>query len=101
MIWKWNLLRKKRLNLALRSSKMIYTFKEILEMHGSLIDELRKLAPADEKENDAYFLGARVVLFKLFEKGEASKIVQAASYDELIDYVLTPPKKVDMTFFEE
>ncbi len=67
---------------------MIYTFKEILEMHGSLIYELRRNAPADEKENDAYFLGARAVLFELFEKGEASKIVQAASYDELIDYHL-------------
>lgn len=80
---------------------MIYTFKEILEKHGSLIYELRRNAPVDEKENYAYFLGVRAVLFELFEKGEARKIAEAASRDELIDYVLTPPKKVDMTFFEE
>ena len=38
---------------------MIYTFKEILEMHGSLIDELRRSAPSDEKERDAYFVGVQ------------------------------------------
>lgn len=38
---------------------MIYTFKEILEMHGSLIYELRRNAPSD-----------------------------AASDDELVDYIL-------------
>jgi len=67
---------------------MIYTFKEILEKHGSLIAELKKVAPADEKENYAYFLGASVVLHELFEKGEARKIFEAASSDELIDYSL-------------
>ena len=46
---------------------MIYTFKEILEMHGSLIYELRRNAPSDEKERYAYFLGVRAVLFELFE----------------------------------
>lgn len=79
---------------------MIYTFKEIVAKHGNLIYELRRNAPTDEKENYAYFLGARAVLFELFEKGEASKIVEAASRDELVDYVLTP-KKVDLTFLEE
>jgi hypothetical protein len=67
---------------------MIYTFKEILEKHGSLIAELKKVAPADEKENYDYFLGASVVLHELFEKGEAKKILEAASRDELIDYHL-------------
>ena len=67
---------------------MIYTFKEILEKHGSLIDELKKVAPADEKENYAYFLGASVVLHELFEKGEAKKILEAARRDELVDYIL-------------
>lgn len=67
---------------------MIYTFKEILEMHGSLIYELRRNAPSDEKERDAYFLGVRAVLFELFEKGEARKIADAASDDELVDYIL-------------
>lgn len=42
---------------------MIYTFKEIVAKHGSLIYELRRNAPADEKENYAYFLGVRAVLF--------------------------------------
>ena len=67
---------------------MIYTFKEILEMHGSLIYELRRNVPSDEKERDAYFLGVYTVLFELFEKGEASKIADAASHDELVDYIL-------------
>ena len=67
---------------------MIYTFKEILEMHGSLIDELRRSAPSDEKERYAYFAGVSTVLFELFEKGEATKIFQAASHDELVDYIL-------------
>ncbi len=44
---------------------MIYTFKEILEMHGSLIYELRRNLPTNEKE-----------------------IVDAVIQDELIDYVL-------------
>ena len=47
---------------------MIYTFKEILEMHGSLIYELRRNAPSDEKERYAYFLGVRAVLFELLKK---------------------------------
>lgn len=67
---------------------MIYTFKEILEMHGSLIYELRRNAPTDEKENHAYFLGVGAVLFELFEKGEAQKILEAASHEELVDYHL-------------
>lgn len=65
-----------------------YTFEEILEMHGSLIYELRRNAPSDEKERYAYFLGVRAVLFELFEKGEARKIADAASQDELVDYIL-------------
>lgn len=67
---------------------MIYTFKEILEMHGSLIYELRRNLPANEKERDAYVLGIITVLYEMFEKNEASKIVDAVIQDELIDYVL-------------
>ena len=67
---------------------MIYTFKEILEMHGSLIYELRRNAPSDEKERYAYVLGIITVLYEMFEKNEASKIVDAVIQDELIDYVL-------------
>ena len=52
---------------------MIYTFKEILEMHGSLIYELRRNAPSDEKERYAYFLGVRAVLFELLKKVKLEK----------------------------
>lgn len=72
---------------------MIYTFKEILEMHGSLIYELRENLPTDEKERQAYLLGMATVLYKVYEKSEASKIFDAVSQEELIDYVLTPKKK--------
>lgn len=72
---------------------MIYTFKEILEMHGNLIYELRENLPADEKERYAYLLGMATVLYKVYEKSEASKIFDAVSQEELIDYVLTLPKK--------
>ena len=67
---------------------MIYTFKEILEMHGSLIYELRRNLPTNEKERGAYVLGIITVLYEMFEKNEASKIVDAVIQDELIDYVL-------------
>jgi len=72
---------------------MIYTFKEILEMHGSLIYELRENLPTDEKERQAYLLGMATVLHGVYEKSEASKIFDAVSQEELIDYVLTPKKK--------
>lgn len=72
---------------------MIYTFKEILEMHGNLIYELRENLPADEKERYAYLLGMATVLHEVYEKSEASKIFDAVSQEELIDYVLTLPKK--------
>lgn len=72
---------------------MIYTFKEILEMHGSLIYELRENLPTDEKERQAYLLGMTTVLYKVYEKSEASKIFDAVSQEKLIDYVLTLPKK--------
>lgn len=42
----------------------------------------------DDPHLDAYFLGVRAVLFELFEKGEARKIADAASQDELVDYIL-------------
>mgnify|MGYP001736549807 CR=1 FL=1 len=67
---------------------MIYTFKEILDKHGILIHELRRNLPTDEKERDAYVLGIITVLYEMFEKNEASKIVDAVIQDELIDYVL-------------
>ncbi|MFS9370156.1 hypothetical protein QM412_10585 [Streptococcus parasanguinis] len=57
-------------------------------MHGSLIYELRRNLPTNEKERDAYFLGIITVLYEMFEKNEASKIVDAVIQDELIDYVL-------------
>lgn len=72
---------------------MIYTFKEILEMHCNLIYELRENLPEDEKERYAYLLGMATVLYEVFEKSEASKIFDAVSQEELIDYVLTLPKK--------
>lgn len=67
---------------------MIYTFKEILDKHGILIHELRRNLPTDEKERDAYVSGIITVLYEMFEKNEASKIVDAVIQDELIDYVL-------------
>lgn len=57
-------------------------------MHGSLIYELRRNLPTNEKERDAYVLGIITVLYEMFEKNEASKIVDAVIQDELIDYVL-------------
>ena len=72
---------------------MIYTFKEILEMHCSLICDGRQNLPTDEKERDAYLLGVATVLHGVVEKSRASKIFDAISQDELIDYVLTPKKK--------
>lgn len=66
----------------------IYTFKEILDKHGILIYELRRNLPADEKERDAYVLGIVTVLYEMFEKNEASKIVDAVIHDELVDYIL-------------
>lgn len=42
----------------------------------------------NEKERDAYVLGIIIVLYEMFEKNEASKIVDAVIQDELIDYVL-------------
>ena len=67
---------------------MIYTFKEILNKHGVLVSELRNNLPTNEKERDAYVLGIITVLYEMFEKNEASKIVDAVIQDELIDYVL-------------
>ena len=72
---------------------MIYIFKEILEMHCSLICEGRQNLPIDEKERYAYLLGVATVLYGVFEKSKASKIFDAISQEELIDYVLTLPKK--------
>lgn len=66
----------------------IYTYREIVDKHGILIYELRRNLPADEKERDAYVLGIVTVLYEMFEKNEASKIVDAVTHDELIDYVL-------------
>lgn len=67
---------------------MIYTFKQILDKHGVLIAELSDNLPKDEKERDAYVLGMCTVLYGVFEKNEASKIVDAVIRDELIDYIL-------------
>lgn len=68
----------------------IYTFEEILDKHGILIYELRRNLPADEKERDAYVLGIVTVLYEMFEKNEASRIVDAVTHDELrlVDYIL-------------
>lgn len=66
----------------------IYTFKEILDKHGILIYELRRNLPADGKERDAYVLGIVTVLYEMFEKNEASRIVDAVTHDELVDYIL-------------
>lgn len=74
---------------------MIYTFREILDKHGVLIHELRENLPTDEKERYAYLLGMSTVLYGVYEKSEASKIFDAVSQEELIDYVLTLPKMVD------
>lgn len=67
---------------------MIYTFKQILDKHGVLIAELSDNLPEDEKERDAYVSGMITVLYEVFEKNEASKIVDAVIRDELIDYIL-------------
>lgn len=66
----------------------IYTFEEILDKHGILIYELRRNLPADGKERDAYVLGIVTVLYEMFEKNEASRIVDAVTHDELVDYIL-------------
>lgn len=66
----------------------IYTFEEILDKHGILIYELRRNLPTDEKERDAYVLGIVTVLYEMFEKNEASRIVDAVTHDELVDYIL-------------
>lgn len=66
----------------------IYTFEEILDKHGILIYELRRNLPADKKERDAYVLGIVTVLYEMFEKNEASRIVDAVTHDELVDYIL-------------
>lgn len=50
--------------------------------------ELRRNLPADEKERDAYVLGIVTVLYEMFEKNEASRIVDAVTHDELVDYIL-------------
>ena len=62
-------------------------------MHCSLICEGRQNLPTDEKERYAYLLGVATVLYGVFEKSKASKIFDAISQEELIDYVLTLPKK--------
>ena len=54
---------------------MIYTFKEILEMHGSLIYELRRNLPTNEKERDAYVLGLLQSCMKCLRKTKQVRLL--------------------------